>query len=69
MEQGDARRALRIGVIVGILLVVDDLIEYVIGRTMRTGALIPLIIVDAPAAWAIVRYYMHIGQVRRRGEA
>jgi len=69
MERDHRRRALRIGLIVGLLLVLDDLIEYVIGRSMKSGALVPLIIVDTPAAWAIIRYYMHIGQLRRREEA
>ena len=67
MERDHRRHAFRIGAIVGLLLVVDDLVEYVLGRTMKSGALIPLIIIDTPAAWAILRYYMHIQQLRRAG--
>ncbi len=69
MEQDHKRRKMRLGAQVLGGLVILDAIEYVVGVALRRGALVPLLILAIPQAWLIVRYYMHIQQLRREGEA
>lgn len=69
MNGNDYRRKVRLGVRVFAGLLALDVLEYVVGVSMRTGSTLPLAILALPTAWLIMRYYMHIQQVRRGGEA
>jgi len=48
------------------LLVAIEVVEFVIGVNLR-HALIPLVLLAIPPAWLILRYFMHIDQLRGRG--
>ncbi len=63
----DRSRKMRLGGWVLGWLVVIEVVEYVVGVTLR-HALIPLVILAIPPTWLILRYFMHIDQLRGRGE-
>ena len=62
------RRKIRLGQYVFVGLLVLDLVEYFIGAGMRSGALIPLALLAVASGWLIIRFYMHIAQLRHKGE-
>ena len=62
------RRKRRLGMLVFVGLLVLDLAEYFVGSRMQSGALIPLALLAAPSTWLIVRFYMHIAQLRLGGD-
>ncbi len=70
MREGgsDLSRELRLGLWVFVGLFVIDLLEAAVGIGLRRGALVPLIALMLPAAWLILRYFMHIDQLRAREE-
>ncbi len=63
----DGARKMRLGLWVLGLLVVIEVVEFVVGVNLR-HALIPLVILAIPPAWLILRYFMHIDQLRGGGE-
>lgn len=68
MEQ-DYKTRMRIGTQTLIGLVVLDAVEYWVGVTFRRGSTPLLAVLAIPQAWLIVRYFMHVFQLRRRSEA
>ncbi len=62
------RRKIRSGLLVFVGLLVLDLVEFAVGAGMRSGALVPLALLGVASAWLILRFYMHIAQLRRGGE-
>ncbi len=68
MSEDVKRRKLRLGAQVFAVLVALEIVEYLVGTTVD-GALVPLAVLALVAAWPIVRYYMHIEQLRRGGGA
>ncbi len=69
MDDRTLRRKLQLGGWVMLGLLTLDGIEFAIGSQMKRGALIPLIVLALVSTWLIARFYMHIRQLRRRGEA
>ena len=61
------RRKIRLGMLVFVGLLVFDLVEYFVGSGMQSGALLPLILLAVPSVWLIIRFYMHIAQLRQKG--
>lgn len=61
--KGPARK-MRLGLWVFGWLVLLEVGEFVVGRTL-SRTLIPLIILALPADWLILRYYMHFDQLRK----
>lgn len=57
-------RRMRLGLWVFGWLVLLEVAEFVVGRTLG-HTLIPLIILALPADWLILRYYMHLDQLRK----
>ncbi len=68
MEQ-EYKGRMRIGTQTLIGLVVFDAVEYWVGVAFRRGATLFLAVLAIPQAWLIVRYFMHVQQLRRGGEA
>lgn len=62
------RRKMRLGSIVFAGLLVLEVVEFVVGITMKTGALIPMILLGIPSGWLILRFYMHVRQLRHGGD-
>ncbi|HXF71063.1 MAG TPA: hypothetical protein VNO79_00445 [Actinomycetota bacterium] len=48
------------------MLLALEVVEYLVGTTLE-HALVPLILLALVAAWPIVRYYMHVDQLRPGG--
>lgn len=67
-SQERKHRKMRLGAWVFGGLILLDVAEYVVGVRMRSGALAPMALLAAPSVWLIARYYMHIDQIRERGE-
>jgi hypothetical protein len=61
-------RELRLGLRVFLGLFVIDVVEAAVGIGLRRGAVTPLAILMLPAAWLILRYFMHIDRLRGGGE-
>lgn len=59
--------AIRLGVKVLAGLVALDIAEYVVAVTMD-HVLIPMIVLALPQAWLILRFYMHVRQLRHAEE-
>lgn len=64
MAEVELARKLRLGLWVFVGLFVIDVLEAAVGIGLRRGALIPLVVLMFPAAWLILRYFMHIDQLR-----
>ena len=68
MKKSELGAKLRLGLVVFGILMVIEIVEYVVGTTLHSGAwriLAPLAVVGA---WPIVRYYMHINQLKHLEE-
>ena len=63
----DRSRKMRLGLWVLGWLVVIEVVEFVVGVNLK-HALIPLVILAVPPTWLILRYFMHIDQLRGGGE-
>lgn len=68
MEGPDRAAKMRLGWVVFVVLVVLEVAEYFVGTGMKTGSLVPLVVLAVAAGWPIVRYYMHVQQLRRGSE-
>lgn len=68
MLKTDLKRKARVGLIVLGALVFLKIVEYVIGVTITAGSWPWLAISAVVGAWLILRYFMHIGQIRHPGE-
>ncbi len=66
--EADLARKLRLGLWVLAGLFVIDVVEVVVGMGLRRGATLPLVILMVPGSWLILRYFMHIDQLRAGGE-
>ena len=62
-SRDDRSHKMRLGLWILGWLVVIEVAEYLVGVNFR-HALIPLVILTVPPAWLILRYFMHIGQLR-----
>lgn len=67
MEGERLRRRMRLGARVFAVLVILEVVEYTVGTTLE-HALIPLVFLALAASWPILRYFMHVEQLRRGGE-
>ncbi|MBI2165575.1 MAG: hypothetical protein HYU29_04135 [Chloroflexi bacterium] len=59
---------MRLGLVVFGVLMAIEIIEYLVGTSVRAGAWPFLAILAAIGAWPIVRYFMHIPQLWQREE-
>lgn len=64
-SQGDR---MRLGLVVFVLLMVVEVVEYVLGVGLRSGATALLALLAVPGAGLIVYYFMHISQLWRAEE-
>lgn len=67
-RKGDVRSKFRLGYIVFGILIVIEIIEYGVGTRLRSGSWPYLGILAVIGAWPILRYFMHIFELRRRKE-
>lgn len=64
----DLKSKLRLGFIVFGVLMVIEIIEYVLGTTMKSGNWPYLGLLAIIGAWPILQYFMHIFELRRHKE-
>ncbi len=62
--EADLARKLRLGLWVFAGLFVIDAVEAAVGMGLNRGATLPLVILMVPGSWLILRYFMHIDQLR-----
>ncbi|MBI4289168.1 MAG: cytochrome C oxidase subunit IV family protein [Chloroflexi bacterium] len=67
-RKGDLQRKLRLGYVVFGVLMVIEIVEYVVGTGLRSGNWPYLGILAIVGAWPILRYFMHIQQLRKPKE-
>ena len=58
------RKKRQLGLIVFAGLIGLDIFEFGVGTLMPRGNLIPLAILMIPQAWLIVRYFMHVHELK-----
>ena len=58
---------LKTGWVVGGILAVLTIIEYVIAVEMPKGNLVPLAVIAVIKGWLIVQYFMHIQDLWKQG--
>ncbi|MBI4282910.1 MAG: hypothetical protein HY663_00400 [Chloroflexi bacterium] len=69
MPEAGLKNKRRLGYVVIAALVVIKVAEYLLGTTMRSGALPYLAVLALAGAWCILYYFMHINQLwRPRGK-
>jgi hypothetical protein len=61
-------RKLRVGTYTLVGLLILDIVEYAVGVGFNRGSTLPLAVLAIPQAWLILRYFMHVLQLRRGGE-
>ena len=66
MSKPNLKSQLRLGYIVFGALLAIEVIEYLVGTTMRSGAWPYLAILALVGAWPILYYFMHISLRRPR---
>lgn len=59
---------MRLGLVVFVFLMVVEVVEYVVGVGLRSGATPLLALLAVPGAGLIVYYFMHIAQLWRAEE-
>jgi len=59
-------RAMLLGLIVFLALMVVEIAEYVVGIKVLRGNLIYMAILAIPGSWLIVHYFMHIHELWNR---
>ena len=67
-KKPNLRFKLRLGLIVFGVLLVIEIVEYVLGTTMKTGNWPYLGLLAIIGAWPILQYFMHIFELRRHKE-
>ena len=65
MLKYDLRVKLRLGFMVFGALMVIEIVEYVLGTMMKTGNWPYLGLLALIGAWPILKYFMHIQELRR----
>jgi len=67
-EKGELSAKMRLGLVVFVVLIAIEILEYALGVTIKHGnwrILAPLAVIGA---WPIVRYFMHVKQLWRPEE-
>ena len=59
---------MRLGLIVFVVLMIVEIVEYIIGVQLKSSTLLLLVLLAIPGAGLIVYYYMHITQLWRSEE-
>ncbi|MBM3943916.1 MAG: hypothetical protein FJ317_00295 [SAR202 cluster bacterium] len=60
------KKRMRLGLIVFAGLIVLEIVEYVLGVTIKRGSWPILMILAIIGSWPIVHYYMHVTQLWKR---
>ena len=68
MSRPDQKARMRLGLVMFIVLMVVEVIEYLVGISLNVGATGLLVLLAVPGAGLIVYYYMHIAQLWRGEE-
>lgn len=68
MIHSDQRKLMRLGLWVFLVLMAIEILEYIIGITIRRLNLPILAVLAVPGAGLIIYYFMHIPQLWRREE-
>jgi cytochrome c oxidase subunit IV len=68
MAKPDMSARMRLGLVIFVVLMVVEVVEYLIGVGLESGALALLALLAVPGAGLIVYYYMHISQLWRSEE-
>ncbi len=63
-QSTEERRMLGAGTVVLIVLVAMTAVEFVVAVAGVPGLIFILLVIGVGKAWAIVQYFMHIGQLR-----
>ncbi len=68
MHKPDLGAKFRLGLIVFVVLMVIEVVEYAVGVSLSNNALPLLALLAVPGAGLIVYYFMHIAQLWRSEE-
>ncbi len=68
MAKSEKKGLIRLGLLVFVILMVVEIIEYAVGLKVKRGNLPILAVLAVPGAGFIIYYFMHIPQLWRRKE-
>ena len=68
MKKSELGAKLRLGLVVFGILMVIEIVEYVVGTSMKSRAWLILAPLAVVGAWPIVLYFMHINQLKHLEE-
>jgi cytochrome c oxidase subunit IV len=68
MNESNQGKRMRLGLVIFIVLMIVEVVEYYVGVGFDRGATIPLVVLAVPGAGLIVYYFMHISQLWHREE-
>ena len=63
MDDTSQRKRMRLGLLIFVVLMVVEVVEYVVGVGLDSGATILLAVLAVPGAGLIVYYFMHVSQL------
>ncbi len=63
MNESSQGKRMRLGLIIFIVLMIVEVVEYFVGIGLDSRATIPLALLAVPGAGLIVYYFMHISQL------